>query len=497
MGKNSAILDKEQKKELTGWICFFFKGTESLIFIITQLRRKKMKIKEIFSFICKCTSSALALLMLGQTAAAVEPPEVTSPYAILVDAEYGEILYEKNAYDRTYPASVTKVMTALVVVDAIEQGLLTLDTMITATQDSQEGLSIYGSTQGVDPGEIMSVKDLLYCLMLASANETGNILAIAVAGDLESFVGKMNAKAAEIGCLDTNFMNSHGLHDENHYTTAYDLYLIFREAMSYDVFAEIVGTPVYTTAATNHEEERQFYNSNGLLSEWYYRGYSYDKCIGGKTGSTPEAGRCLVAAAESNGEYVIAVVLGAAPVILDDGSTLLPQMSENRALLQHGIDDYDRRIISLGADPVGQVVVTMSDESDTVMVKAQGEIVKTLPVDMDIDLIEADVQLFVDSVEAPVYAGEVMGQVTMSFEGEVYGTLDVVTATDVAHSEILYQKRAAEEFLSEYGTTMVGGVVVAGASIAGAKYAWDKKKRRHSWRNNQRKNHKKRYGSRR
>lgn len=442
-----------------------------------------MKKKQLFSSFLT-SMMALALWASPQTAWAVEPPEVTAPYAILVDARYNEILFEKNAYDRTYPASTTKVMTALLVAEAIEQGALTLDTMITTTEASREGLSIYGSTQGIDVGEIMSVKDLLYCLMLASANEAGNILAIALCGDLQTFVDKMNEKAQEIGCLDTHYINTHGLHDDEHYTTAYDLFLIFQEAMTLDIFAEVVGTTTYTTAATNQSAERHFYNTNGLLSEWYYKGYAYDYCIGGKTGSTPEAGRCLVSGAEYGNEYVISVVLGTSPVVQEDGSTLLPQMSESRDLLKHGIDDFERRIITPGVDPVSQVAVTMSDEADKVLVVAQGEISKTLPVDMDLDSIETHLNLFLTTMEAPVYKGEKVGEMTLSYEGEVYGVLDLVTSIDVAHSDLLYTKREIENFLADWGFVVAGGAVAVGTGMALAQYTAEKRRRRHSWRNN-------------
>lgn len=443
-----------------------------------------MKRKQIFSSFW-ATVLTIAVCCQPQGVFAVEPPEITAPYAILVDARYNEILFEKNAYDRTYPASTTKIMTALLVAEAIEQGAITLDTMITTTEASREGLSIYGSTQGIDVGEIMSVKDLLYCLMLASANEAGNILAIGLYGDLESFVAKMNEKAQEIGCVDTHYMNTHGLHDDEHYTTAYDLFLIFQEAMSFDVFAEVVGTTTYTTAATNQVAERHFYNTNGLLSEWYYKGYAYEHCIGGKTGSTPEAGRCLVSGAEYGNEFVISVVLGTQPVVQADGSTFLPQMAESRDLLKHGIDDFERRIITPGAEPVGQVKVTMSDEADMVLVKAQGEISKTLPVDMDLESITTEVQFFLNTMEAPVYQGEKVGEMTLSHDGEVYGVLDVVTSTSVEHSNILYTKREIENFLADWGLVAAGGVVVAGAGIAAVQYSAEKKRRRHSWRNNQ------------
>lgn len=445
-----------------------------------------MKAKELFfSTMRNLWGAVSACLLLCLTVSAVEPPEITVPYALLVDARYGEVLYEKNAHELTYPASTTKVMTALLIIEAIERGEMSLDQMVTASELAEEGLSIYGSSQGIDTGEIMSVRDLLYCLLLASANEAGNILAIELVGSLDTFVARMNFKAADLGCSQTNFMNTHGLHDDNHYTTAYDLYLIFKEAMKHSIFAEITGSAVYTTAATNHEEERLFYNTNGLLSEWYYKGYAYEHCIGGKTGSTPEAGRCLVSAAEYGNEYVIAVVLGATPVILDDGSTLLPQMAESHDLLKHGIDDFERRVITPGAEPVGQVVVTMSEETDVVMVRALGEVAKTLPVDMNLKDVKTEVTLFVETAEAPIAAGTKMGEMVLSYEGEIYGVLDVVTVYDVSLSEWLYKKRAVEDFVGKYGPTMVCVALAGGIGAAGVVYTMEQRKRRHSWRSNQ------------
>ncbi len=440
------------------------------------------------NFFCKLALSVLWVTSLTVPVLGfdIDYPEVTSPYAILVDAKYDEILFTQNAYDKTYPASTTKIMTGLLVVEAIEQGVITLDTMVTATEEHTVDLSIYGSSQGISSGEEMSVEDLLHCLLLASANEAGNILGIAIAGDLETFIAMMNDKAEELGCVGTQFQNTHGLHDEEHYVTAYDLYLIMAEAMTYEVFGEVVSTATYTTEATNQQEERSFYNTNGLLSEWYYKGYSYEYCIGGKTGSTPEAGRCLVSAAAMGNEYVIAVVLGAEPVIQEDGSSLLPQMSESRALLKFGMEEFDRRSISPGSDPVGQIVVTLSDENDAVLVKAQGEIEKTLPISMDLSVIETEVTIDVDSMEAPVRQGEVVGSMTLSYQGEVYGVLDVVTMHDVARSEILYQKQQMEGFLGDWGVYMAGGALAVGAAVAGVQVAAKRRKRAHSWRNNQR-----------
>lgn len=450
-----------------------------------------MKKKQLFlqvALTLLCTASlALPSYAMG-VMFDIDYPEITSPHAILVDANYDEILFTQGAYDRAYPASTTKIMTGLLVAKAVEEGRLSMDTMVTATEEHTVDLSIYGSSQGISAGEEMSVGDLLYCLLLASANEAGNILAIEVAGSIEEFVLMMNEMAAELGCIGTQYRNTHGLHDDEHYTTAYDLYLIMKKAMSYDVFAEVVGTSTYTTSATNQQPERLFYNSNGLLSEWYYKGYSYEYCIGGKTGSTPEAGRCLVSAAEMGNEYVIAVVLGAQPVILEDGSTLLPQMSESRSLLKFGIEVFDRRSVVPGNDPVGQIVVSLSDENDAVLVKATGEIEKTLPISMDLSLIETEVTIDVESLEAPVQQGQVVGSMSLSYQGEVYGVLDVVTMHDVTRSEILYQKQQMESFFGDWGIYMAGGALVAVGAVAGVQVTMKKRRRANSWRNNQRRN---------
>ena len=235
----------------------------------------------------------LALTLLAPfSALAADAPHITSRHAVLMDANYGEILYEKAAREKAYPASITKVMTALLVSEAIDRGELSQDQMITVSSTSQFDLSADGSTANLKPGEVISVKDLMYCLLLPSANEAANILAEAVCGDVASFIELMNQRARELGCTGTHFANTHGLHDDDHYTTAYDICLFTREALKHDLIREVVGTSVYTVPATNLSEPREFYNTNALLSNWHYMGYVYDKAIGVKTGTTPEAGRC-------------------------------------------------------------------------------------------------------------------------------------------------------------------------------------------------------------
>ncbi|MFI3249782.1 MAG: D-alanyl-D-alanine carboxypeptidase family protein [Eubacteriales bacterium] len=419
-----------------------------------------------FFFTTIFTYTLLALCLVPQSVLALDLSTIDAPYAILVDAANDEVLFEQNAYDRAYPASITKVMTGIIVAQAIDDGEITLDDMVTADILAEEGLSIYGSSQGIATGETLSVDDLLHCLLIASANEAGNILAVEIAGSQQGFVDRMNAKSKQLGCIDTHYANTHGLHDEDHYTTAYDIYLTLKEAFTYPILADIMGTSVYETAASNLEEPREFYNTNALLTEWYYRGYTYNPCIGGKTGSTSAAGRCLAAAAVSGSEYLISVVLGSESVTLPDGSVVQKQFKQSRDLLQWGINDFDHRTISSGTDPITQVVVNLSEETDFVMVMAEGSISKTLPVSMDLDEISSDIHLFNTEVDAPVFKGDKMGTITLSYEGEVYGTLDLVAVNDVERSELLYQQQQVMLFFDQWGLTLAFGSVGLCVGIA-------------------------------
>ena len=226
-----------------------------------------------YRFFSALMAVVLSLALLPAPAAALDDPDIQAQHVILLDGNYDEVLYDKAGEEKAYPASITKVMTALLVMEAIDAGQMTADTMITASETSQQGLSIYGSTQNIKPGETMSVKDLLYCLLVPSANEAANILAEAVDGSVEEFVAHMNRKAGELGCQGTHFANPHGLHNDDHYTTALDLAHIVKAAMEYDLFRQIVYTSVYETAATNMSAPRTFYNTNGLITQWRFRGY--------------------------------------------------------------------------------------------------------------------------------------------------------------------------------------------------------------------------------
>ena len=414
-----------------------------------------------YRFFSALMAVVLSLALLPAPAAALDDPDIQAQHVILLDGNYDEVLYDKAGEEKAYPASITKVMTALLVMEAMDAGQLTADTMITASETSQQGLSIYGSTQNIKPGETMSVKDLLYCLLVPSANEAANILAEAVDGSVEEFVAHMNRKAGELGCQGTHFVNPHGLHNDDHYTTALDLAHIVKAAMEYDLFRQIVYTSVYETAATNMSGPRTFYNTNGLITQWRFRGYLYDKAIGVKTGSTDEAGYCLASAAQDGDDYLIAVVLGAQMLTDEKGNiTDRQQFSESKRLLKWGFANFQRTTITKGDSPVASVKVTLSREREDVMVRPVGSIERTLPRDLDQEQIESRITLFGQSVEAPVTAGQVLGTMTLTYDGQVLGTLDLVADTDVSRSELLYKKAQFLAFWHSMGGKLVLAAVI-------------------------------------
>ena len=375
--------------------------------------------------------------------------------AALLDANHGDLLYDMKANERAYPASITKVMTALLVVEAISYGQLSPDTVVTVSSSAVQGIPSEYVTGAFKAGEEISIENLLYCMLLESDCDASNILAEAVDGTVPDFVAHMNRKAGELDCQGTHFTNTYGLHDEDHYSTAYDLALIMEAALEYDLFRDVIKTPSYRVPATNLSGERYFFNKNALISNLYYEGYVYDKCIGGKTGTTDDAGRCLVAAAEDGDELLISVVLGSGPMqVPGDEKLKQGQFRESRRLLEYGFDNFHRVTITKDSEPVATVKVTMSRQADEVNLKPQGSIVRTLPKSMDLDDIETKIRLFAEEVEAPVEAGAVMGAMTLSYNGEVYGTLDLVAVTSVERSDLLYKKQQFFDFFQTTGVKL-------------------------------------------
>lgn len=237
------------------------------------------------------------------TAAYPEQPEIYGKAAILMDADTGAILYEKNAHETMYPASITKIMTGLLAVENCA-----LDEPVTYSADVVNSIPYDASRYGLSAGETVTLKDSLYMLILCSANEVAVGLGEHISGSEEEFGKLMTQRAKEAGALNTSFVNASGLHDENHYTTAYDMAMITKAAFENPTYAKVLSSSSYTISSTNLvSAENTVWHTHKMLVDTRAEYYKY--AVGGKTGYTDEAGRTLVTYASKDGMNLICVVL--------------------------------------------------------------------------------------------------------------------------------------------------------------------------------------------
>lgn len=229
-----------------------------------------------------------------------EAPEIMAEAAILYESSTGTILYEKNAKERMYPASTTKLMTSLL---AVEQS--PLSDIVEMSHDAISSVGWDSSRIGMITGERITMEDALYAVLLASANEVTYAVAEHVGGSAKNFVKMMNERAKDLGLVNTHFENMHGLHDENHYTCAYDLARIMNKCIEYTTFCRISHNHYYEVPATNLCESRVIAQTHQILR----KKIAYDGVFAGKTGHTDEAGQCLVTACERDGLTLICVVM--------------------------------------------------------------------------------------------------------------------------------------------------------------------------------------------
>ncbi len=372
---------------------------------------------------------------------------VEAKAALLIDPDTEEILYEQNIHEKLYPASVTKIMTCLLVLEALDNGKLKPDTVLTASESAITAVPPDGSNVGIKVGEELTVEELLYCIMLASANEGCNMLAEAIDGSVSAFVERMNQKARDLGCENTNFCNTNGLPDVNHYTTAWDLYLITKEARTYERFMPLTDTIYHQVPATNMAEPRDLYTTNYLISSYKTNYYIYQGAHGIKTGSTSAAGHCLVSSASRDDRNLLTVVLGAERIKIDD-LTLTKSFTETAKLFDLGFDGFNRTVLLAADELVGEVGVELSQQQNTVKVHPAQEIERLLPVEMDpVKDIDRVIAYTAKVVDAPVEKGTVLGQITLRSGDTVYGTVDLLADEDVSVSRLLVFRRDLLDFL--------------------------------------------------
>lgn len=407
-------------------------------------------------------------LWVSPRAAALETPEIQCKAALLVDVHTGAVVYAKNEHQELYPASLTKIMTCLLTLEAIDKGRLDMNQAVTATASALEGLPSDGSTAGIQVGEVMTVEHLLYCMMVVSANEASQILAETISGSVAAFVGEMNAKAQALGCKNTHFVNPHGIHDSQHYTSAWDMYLIAKEAMKYEQLMSICDTPTVVIPATNVSATRTLRTTNYLIGSWYTRGYLNGDAHGIKTGSTSQAGHCLVSTATRGTRSFISVVMAGDRVKLEDNETRTYSFYDTNQLFNWAFDNFTYQTLLREDDMVLDVAVSLS-ETDHVVVHPRGDVEVLLPGDIAPEDMERDVVLKADPVEAPVAAGDVLGTMTLSYDGVEYAAVDLLALSDVEASRSQIFLRDLKLF---FGKTAVKIAIAVLAALVILLAAW-------------------------
>lgn len=330
--------------------------------------------------------------------------------AILIEADTNKVLYEKNPDVKLPMASTTKIMTAILAIENLD-----LDTIVSVDERAS---GIEGSSMYLGVGEKISVRNLLYGLMLRSGNDAAIELSILVAGSTEKFAELMNEKAVEIGALDTNFVNPNGLPVDNHYTTAHDLALIASYGMKNETFREVVSTQYIKMPWDGNTYDRVLKNKNKIL-------WKYDGGNGIKTGYTDEAGRCLVSAANRDGMQLICVVLNCPDMFTDSMN-----------MLDYGFKNYERFKVLSSGEELGEVKV---NEGTSSMFKAAA------PYDIMVTIKKSDEEniktniTIPQTVDAPITNGQAVGSIEVTLDNDVLTTSDILyNGPDIIKTDYQY-----------------------------------------------------------
>lgn len=389
--------------------------------------------------------------------------EETAEAVYMVNLDTDTVVFEKNAEERRSPASITKIMTMALALELCEDPANTYVTAPSYIWDEFEGISI--SHCDIQRGETLTMQDLLYGMALQSANEAANIVADYLGnGSIADFVELMNQKAQEIGAVNTHFTNPHGLYGADHYTTAYDIYLIAKYALSVPGFEDLVSTTVYTALyADKHSEPLTFYTTNKMMvknSDYYYEGLS-----GIKTGTLPEAGRCFVSKATRNGFTYLLVVLGCPAY--DENET---ELATNYAFLDTeqfydwAFSTFRVKTLVEEGKIVGQTDLDLCWGKDYLLVMTDGRFTALLPEQIQVSSVVTEAVFDQEAVRAPVQKGDKVGSLKLILAGEEVGQVDLVAAESAEMNEWLfcldYVQKISRSFWFKFTVILLGILVV-------------------------------------
>jgi D-alanyl-D-alanine carboxypeptidase (penicillin-binding protein 5/6) len=353
-------------------------------------------------------------------------PDITAPAAILIDAVSGQVLYEKDADTPMEPASLTKILTTLLAIENMKPN----DTVVVG--DKAVAAISKGANIALKKGEELTVKDLIYAMMLSSANDAAVAVAEAIDGSAKKFAKRMNEKATELGAEDSNFVNPNGFSNDNHFTTARDMSIITQAAMKNEAFRDYAKTLDYTIPETNKSDERKLENGNLLFSGSdtisvykHKRQIKFDEATGVKIGFTESAKYCISASAKRGGIELIAVVLGA-------GRNL--HYTDAEELFEYGFHNFEMIKVVKKGESVAEVTVENGRE-DSVKAISNSDVSALMPVSGDKQNLKIDVKAE-ESVNAPVKKGDDLGSSTVYYKEVKIGEVKLIAADDIKATSI-------------------------------------------------------------
>lgn len=365
----------------------------------------------------------IVLSSLSFTFAASDAPKVTSEAVILMDKNTEKILYEKNATEKMYPASTTKILTAILTIENLD-----LNENVTISENAVTSIPEGYVTADLQVGEILTVEQLLEILLLHSANDAAVALAEHVGGTVDSFVSMMNTKINELGLSNTHFTNPYGRQDPNHYSTAYDMAIIMKYCMDNEEFRKIDGLASCAIPATNLHEPRMYSSSNRMIDPSDENYYPY--ITAGKTGFTTQAGECFISCSYKDDIELIAVVLGGEGI--NDPQA---RFSDTKSLYEYGYSNYSLKNIVDADDIVYQMQIpNATKETRNLNLIAKNSINALVNNNFQNTSLTPEVTLKTEDISAPIDEGEVLATAKYTVDGEEY-EVDLVADHSVEKSQ--------------------------------------------------------------
>jgi len=398
------------------------------------------------------------LPLLTPNAQAAEPfVGLVAKTALLAEVDTGAVLFDYNM-NAQYPVdSLAKVMTLIIALAAVENDEASIDEIVVMTESARTGISPPTSNAlRITAGEEMTLLELMYCAFIGGVNEACNLIAEHIAGSIEAFVEMMNEQAVLLGCMNTNFTNAHGQYNANQYTTASDMFLIYREALCYSYFEDISGTYRYTVSETNKAVQRRLTATNSLLNiggKYFYR-----PCTSGLASITYEGGHSFAGFAESDGLSLIVIIFGSDVIMFPDQSAEMRNLTEAARLFAWGFASYSWRTILSQSDLVARAPLKSGAGADYINLRPESEIILLLDNDISEKDFTLRVVLYNDETEnpliAPVEADAALGEVTVTRYDPVtgrtvsYGTIRLLANTGVEMNRLEYIRIQVADVLS-------------------------------------------------